>query len=361
MGDIKFHEIYSKDAAVYLETGEDRFETMQRAMAASGFANNVEAVFKKSGKSRSEFLIAVKPNIMSASMRQDPSPVYTDPKLVEYLFEHLREIGFRNFAIVEARNVFDYSYQGRSVRAVAEMAGYAPDKGYRLEDLSEQKEPFDYGGVLGRHVVGRAWRDADYRISFAKNKTHWQCYYTGCLKNAYGCLPEWDKMKHYHGKSREFFQCCILILSAFPVHFGFLDAWVSGDGFSGHVRDAKPNHTKTIFASENILALDWVMGEKMGVDPALNFVIQEALLRWKKPPITRKGDMAPWKPWTNIRPFTVAALDVLEEKYWLSRFSSRALASYQDKRFPPVSRWQWLFGIFQAITRLFEPLLVSKT
>jgi uncharacterized protein (DUF362 family) len=331
---------------------------MRRAMDVSGFFEDLEAVYAESGKPRDEFLIALKPNIMTAGVPEKPSPVYTDPALVEYVFDQLRDRGFQNLAVVEARNVYDYSYQGRSVNAVAEMVGYS-GAGYRIQDLSEQAEPFDYGGVLGEHRVGRTWREADYRISFAKNKTHWQCFYTGCLKNIYGCLPEWDKMKHYHGKGREFFECCILILDAFPVHFGFLDAWVSGDGFSGHVRDSKPNHTRTIFASENIFALDWVMGEKMRVEPTANYVIQEALRKWRKPEIEREGDLTPWTPWQNLRPFTVKALDLFEEAYWTSRFFSRALASQQDPRFPPVPEWQWLFGIFQTIARVIEPVLTT--
>lgn len=353
------HPVYSQDAAVFLETGEDKLQTMQRAIEVSHFLPRVEAVLKESGKKRDKFLIAIKPNIMTGSLREENSPVYTDPQLVEHLIAQLRKKKFGNIAVVEARNVYDYSYQGRDVKSVAEMVGYTSN-GYRIEDLSEQKEPFDYGGVLGHHTVGRTWRDADFRISFAKNKTHWQCLYTGCLKNIYGCLPEWDKMKHYHGKRREFYQCCILIVDAFPVHFGFLDAWVSGDGFSGHVRDAKPNHTKTIFASENIFALDWVMGEKMNLNPALNYVIQEAMHRWGAIRITRRGNLTPYEPWANVRPFTVIALDLMEEAYHISRFFSRAFASQQDKRFAPVSRWQWLFGIFQGAMRLFERAFVTK-
>ena len=360
MTDYLRHPIYSRDATVYLETGEDKFAALQRAIERSGFLHHVQSVYRRSGKTLETFAIAVKPNIMTASTRQDPSPVYTDPELVEYLFLRLQERGFRNFSVVESRNVYDYSYQGRSVKAVAEMVGYYPGRLYRIEDLTEQKVPYDYGGVLGQHSTGRAWRDADYRISFAKNKTHWQCFYTGCMKNVYGCLPEWDKMKHYHGKGREFYECCILILDAFPVHFGFLDAWVSGDGFSGHVRDADPNPTKTIFASENVYALDWVMGEKMDLDPTVNYVIQEARRRWGDITITREGDMTPWPGWLNLRPNTIKLLDTAEEWYGVSRFFSRALASEQDKRFPPVSRWQWFFGILQSISQLVERLLVKK-
>jgi hypothetical protein len=168
-------------------------------------------------------------------------------------------------------------------------------------------------------------------------------------------------MRHYHGKDREFYECCILAVDRFPVHFGFLDAWVSGDGFSGHVRDAKPNLTRTIFASDNIYALDWVMGEKMEINPAHNYVIQEAMFRWGTIQINRVGNMTPWYPWENIRPFVVIALDAIEEAYWTSRFFSRAFASEQDGRFAPVSRGQFLFGAIQALTRLLEGLAVKKT
>lgn len=354
------HPIYSKSAEVYLETGTDKVDALKRAMANSGFLESVRSSHRVSEKPIDEFLITIKPNIMTASIHEKDSPVYTDPELVECLIGELNASGFTNIAVVESRNVYDYSYRGRAVPAVAMMAGYS-GVGYRIEDLSEQKERFDYGGVLGEHYVGRTWRDADYRISFAKNKTHWQCFYTACLKNVYGCLPEADKMKHYHGKNREFFQCCILILDAFPVHFGFLDAWRSGDGFSGHVRDARPNATRTILASPNILALDWVAGEKMGLDPLRNSVVREATERWGLPEITRVGDTTPWKPWSNVRPITVWFLDVAEEWYWLSRLSSRTLASQQDPRFPPVSRFQWLFGPVQALIRLLEGLTVRKT
>ena len=352
------HAIYSKPANVYLETESDKLTALQQAIANAGFLDNVEALFQASGKARDQFLIAVKPNIMTASIHESPSPVYTDPEMVEYLFDQLRGRGFNRFAVVEAHNVYDYSYQGRTVPAVAEMAGYS-GRGYSIEDLTEQKEPYDYGGVLGRHAVGRTWRDADYRVSFAKNKTHWQCYYTGCLKNVYGCLPEWDKMKHYHGRRREFYECNILILDAFPVHFGFLDAWVSGDGLTGHVRDADPNHTRTIVASENIFALDWVMGLKMSLNPMDNYVIQEAMRRWSGIEARPVGDMTPWRPWRNVRPWTVKLLDMGEEFYWTSYVMSRALASKQDPRFQPVSRWQFFFGIVQRISQLVEPLTVK--
>jgi hypothetical protein len=134
---------------------------------------------------------------------------------------------------------------------------------------------------------------------------------------------------------------------------------VSGDGLTGHVRDADPNLTQTIFASENVMALDWVMGLKMGVDPRRNSVIREALNLWGPVQATPSGDMTPWVPWRNVRPITVKVFDILEEFYWTSYVLSRTFASRQDPRFQPVSRWQWLFGGLQKVARALEGLAVK--
>lgn len=349
------HAIYSRAATVHLVTGEDKSEAFHRVLDQSGFVPHLLDHWQASGKAKEDFSIAVKPNIMCASRYEENSPIYTDPMLVEDLIGIMRAEGFKRFVVVETENVYNYSYTGRRVSDVAALCGYSGD-GYEIVDLAEDSVAFDYGGALGHHRAGRPWLEADYRISFAKNKTHWQCFYTACLKNVYGCLPEWDKMLHYHGQNIEFYQATVLIADRIPVHFGLLDAWTSGDGLSGHVRDAHPNQTRTFFASDNIFALDWVAGEKMQIDPARNAVIREALQRWGPIRITRQGDMTPWHPWTNVRPIVVALLDFFEERYRFSRFMSRAMANQMDKRFPPVRRWQWFFGVAQAITSFVESL-----
>jgi uncharacterized protein (DUF362 family) len=354
------HPVYSRDSKVYILTGEDKFETFGRIIDRSGFIDHLTDHLNRSAKSKDAFTVAVKPNIMTASIHETDSPVYTDPALVEALIERMRLEGFSRFVVVESQNVYNYSYTNRSVGEVSAMCGYTGN-GYEIVDLTADVVPFDYGSVLGEHTVGRAWLEADYRISFAKNKTHWQCFYTACMKNVYGCLPEWDKMKHYHGKGIEFFQSTVLICDKIPVHFGFLDAWTSGDGLTGHVRDANPNRTRTFFASDNIYALDWVAGEKMQVNPAENYVIQEAMHRWGTIRISRAGNMSPWYPWRNVRPFVVIALNIMEEFYHISKFFSRAMASRMDKRFTPVSKGQWFFGIAQALTRIIENIFTRKT
>jgi hypothetical protein len=100
----------------------------------------------------------------------------------------------------------------------------------------------------------------------------------------------------------------------------------------------------------------------MGVNPADNFVIRDALQRWGPIEITRVGDMAPWHPWANVRPFVVSLLNFFEERYWLSRISSRTFsAGQQDERFPPVSRWQRLLAVAEPFSWLLERVGTAKS
>ncbi len=359
------HPIYSRAATVHIVRGESKLDTFRRTVDQAGFVQHVRDRWQVSGKPQAEFRIAIKPNIMTASKFEEDSPVYTDPALVETLIDKLRQAGFTQISVVESQNVYNYAYRGRSVPAVAAMCGYSAN-GYEIVDLTEDVVDFDYGGALGRHKAGRAWVESDYRISFAKNKTHWQCYFTACLKNVYGCLPQWDKMRHYHGKTKrgkeiEFYQATILINNVLPVHFAFLDAWTSGDGLTGHVRDPHPNHTLAFLASENAFALDWVAGELMRLAPIQNFVLREAVRVWDKPAITRVGDATPWKNWHNVRPIVVWAFDWFEERYWLGRFMSRAAATEMDPRFPAFGHFDWFFRICQATVRQGERMLVRIT
>lgn len=234
----------------------------------------------------------------------------------------------------------------------------------------EKEENYDYPEPLGSHPFSPTWRYADYRISFAKNKTHFQCHYTGCMKNIYGCLPEQDKLKSYHGtmRNREFQTCTIVILEAFPVDFAFLDAYFSGDGLAGLIRDNDPNETNTIICGENCFAVDWVQGQKMGVNPEKNYVIRRAKERWGKPEIQTEGPMAPYKNWHNVWPYMDTIADHIEEHYHLSRFVCYILGYRMDERFKLVNNWtcfcstpfRKLLQISDEYSWLIYPILVCK-
>jgi uncharacterized protein (DUF362 family) len=335
------HPIYSKaPSTVHIVYRKNKRRCLELAVRRSGFINHLNSRWRESGKKKEDFRIAIKPNFMCAGYETDVS-VYTDVELVERLIEIIRAQGYRHIDVVESQMVWSLLREGRTVRKVAAMLGYS-GRGYRIVDMTKKREPHDYkDDLLGHHTVGPAWRDADYRISFAKNKTHFQSFYTGCMKNVYGCLPEQDKLKVYHGhvtdRDREYENCAIAILEAFPVHFAFLDAYFSGDGLAGLIKDPRPNETSEIICGENCYAVDWVQGEKMKLDPRKNPLIRLAEKKWGTPVIQRKGPMKPYDPWKNVPSIVSMFADLIEESYHLSRFFCFIFSYHMHKRYKPVS------------------------
>jgi uncharacterized protein (DUF362 family) len=277
----------ASDVTVFIETGHDAAEALARVTRRAGLIESVEKKRAESGRPPEELRIAVKPNLMGR-----PG---TDPALVERMFALLRERGYANLALVESRTGRG---SNRSVAEAAREAGYRGE-GYRIVDLSDEAVPFDYGSVLGRATIGRTWLEADYRITFAKAKPQRRCFYSGCLANLLGCLPEPDKLSHYAGPRHSFYECCVLVADRLPVQFAVMDA----------------SHADELLASANPFAVDWVAGEKMELDPGLSPVLHEALLRWGRVHVVRRGNVTPWDGWKNVRPFTVVALDLLEPLY----------------------------------------------
>lgn len=332
------------ESTVACVTGDDKFRVFQEVMEHSRFFHDIEERFKRSRKDREAFKIAIKPNFMVFLTQKDPSS-YTDPELADFLIERLLEKGFREIFVVESRNVLGKWYHNREVATVASACGYQ-DKGYRLIDLTLDAVSHTFEGVLGNHFVGRAWKEADYRISFAKNKTHPANRYTLAMKNIFGVTPCEDKYYEYH-KLREWDAATMDMLKAFPVHFGFIDAFISADGVFGFRGDKTPKDTRTILGSRNLLALDWVGATKMGLDPMESILMRVAVGEWGRPVFDFYGNNEPYEDWDNT-PFLLDRFDdTLEEIYCIHSFLTHLIMYEPDPIFKERHR-----GFFEKTRKI---------
>jgi uncharacterized protein (DUF362 family) len=331
----------------------DKFKALNGVLEVTGFFQRLDKTFERSGKSKEDFAIIVKPNFMFMYSTKDRS-TYTDPELVEYLIHAIYERGYRNLAVGDARSTYGTFFTNREVKTVAEYIGLK-GKNYRIIDLSEDLEDFQYSGKLGKHFVNRAWKNADFRISFAKNKTHVYAYYTLTIKNIYGALPMENKFLEYHHE-RDIFSTTIEFIKHFPIHFAFIDAHVSADGPFGIFADKDPNKTETLIGSENIIAADWVGAEKMGLDPMISDYMKRAVEAFGKPQINLVGDRTIYPDWVNVwdvfPPFLFKGID--KHYYFGNLFYS--VFSYMDPKFqykdPSLAR-RFLRYFTDPITDLF--------
>ncbi len=288
-----------KEVTVASVKDRDKLAALDRALDETGFDAVVANALSASRKAKGDFLIVIKPNFMFAYNKRDRT-TYTDPELVAHLVARLRNSGFVNVAVVEAQSTYGEYFDRRSVREMAEYLGFDESAGYRVVDMTEDaQERHPLGPHLGSHPVSAVWRDADFRISFAKNKTHAYAYYTLTLKNIYGALPLANKFKEYHCR-RDIYHTAIEYLATFPVHFGLVDAHLSADGPFGIFADPCPNPTHTVIAGEDLVAVDWVAASKMGIDPTISQYMELAVKAFGKPKIRLAGDKSVYRPWLNV-------------------------------------------------------------
>ena len=342
----------SGPATVAAFRGGDKYACLDQVLAATNFFEVLENKRRQVQKSVDTFHVVIKPNFMFMHAREDKS-TYTDPELVEALIDRIAAKGYQHIAVVEAQSTYGNYYLNRDVLTVAEHVGYHRDRNYQVVDLTLEMVAHNYGGRLGKHFVGRTWRDADFRISFAKNKTHVFCYYTLTLKNVYGAFPLQNKLKEYHTE-REYDWPTIEALREFPVHFGLIDAFTSAAGQFGVIADPSPNPTETIIGGENLRAVDWVGAKKMGLDPDDPLVgrfLPLAMQAFGKPDVHWIGDQSIYPNWDNVSPFFIYALDLIEEAYDFSNWWFSVLTA-MDEKFPFAKQdWPTL-----AVRKLLAPV-----
>jgi uncharacterized protein (DUF362 family) len=324
------------------EEQAEQIRALEEVLSVTRFFDVLERYWRDSNKSKDDFLIAIKPNLMMLYSINDTTS-HTNPLLVEHLIDLIVDRGFGNVKLVESQNLYGNWFTNRDVLTVAEYVGYQA-RNYEIVDLTETSVDHHYGDYLGEHLVGPTWRNADFRISFAKNKTHFLCYYTLNLKNIYGTTPEQNKLKEYH-HDRDWKWVTIETLRAFPVHFGLVDAWLGADGFLGFKGHHNPCRTRTILGGENIIAVDWVGAEKMGLNPLVNPLTRMAVAIWGLPEIHREGDMSRYAPWHNIMPGIGLIADWGEEWYRLSEFVARVLSFQLDPIFEEKTAGDFFHGV----------------
>jgi uncharacterized protein (DUF362 family) len=339
--------------------GEDRFELLDRVLEETGFMYQVERAREKSGKEAENFLVAIKPNFMFAYDRNDHT-TYTDPSLVKHLARKLQERGYTNLAVVEAHSTYGEHFTKRSVAELCDYLGFRSDL-YRVVDLTEEAvESQEIGPELGTHPVSPTWRDADFRISFAKNKTHAYTFYTLALKNIYGTLPMGNKFKEYHC-NRNIYRASVEWMAAFPVHYALIDAFVSADGPFGVFADTRPNHTRTIIGGASPVAVDWVGASKMGIDPMISQYMSHAVEEFGKPEIELVGSAEPYRPWLNVPAamslFTNKGLD---SNYFFGNLFYTACAQMDETHFEHKNK-SWYIRLLRRVTNPLRRAFFLRT
>lgn len=241
----------------------DKLPLFRRVLDESGLGHLLKARAQLLGKQVRDLRIGIKAAFIFGYHRQDRSMI-TDPELIEELARYLAAQGCTEVAVVEGRNVYEKFYQNRSVLEVARYFGIDSPH-FCVVDLSEEQVPHAYFRGLAQYTVGRAWKEADFRITFGKMRSHPVDLAYLTLGNLEWIGARCDELAFAERQAQRE-TAIMMLLDAFPPHFALLDGYeLAADGLVGFMGCPHPPSPKRFYAGADALAVDLVAARHLGL------------------------------------------------------------------------------------------------
>jgi uncharacterized protein (DUF362 family) len=259
-------------------TASEKLALFRGLLDDSGLTLALESQAQTQHKDLSDLQVVIKVTFMLGYDHRDTSGI-TDPELVEALAEYLAALGCRNIAVVEGRNVYDSFYRNRTVKDVAHYFGYESPH-YRIVDTTEEQIFHEYFRGMAVYGIGRTWKEADFRITFGKLRSHPSHIAYLALGNVEGVGARCHDFIFTERQAHRL-TSIMMLLDEFPPHFALLDAYDSAaDGLIGVMGCSKPRTPRRLYASADALAVDTVVLRHIGVENPRDSDIVDAACHW---------------------------------------------------------------------------------
>jgi uncharacterized protein (DUF362 family) len=201
--------------------------------------------------------VVIKPNL-STAVPAKVAASNTDVGVTEAVCRVLLE-RTRRIVIGESGHLRQNPWQAYDASGYREMARRLGIELVNFSESSVKRVKLDCGVELS---MPRAILEADAYINLPKLKTHALTYFTGALKNQWGCVPDCRDRLRYH-RSIASLLCSIQKLLAPKLIL--MDAVIGMEG-RGPV-NGQPHRLNAILASRDPVALDTTAMRLVGLDP----------------------------------------------------------------------------------------------
>jgi len=256
----------------------EKRQLFQRLLRESDLQLRIEARANWLHKSIHDMRIVIKPTFMLGYSHRDVSPI-TDPSLVEDLAKYLHELGCTDVAVLEGTNIYDHFFQNRSVENVASYFGICSDN-YRIVNATQEQVPHSYKRGMAQYSISHSWRDADFRISFPKLRSHpieLALLSIGNIEWVGGRCDEYLFVERQASRAT----AVMMLLDEFPPHYALIDGYDSApDGLVGVMGCARPKSPMRFYAGGDALAVDIVSARHAGIADPRDSSILHAACHW---------------------------------------------------------------------------------
>jgi uncharacterized protein (DUF362 family) len=327
------------------KTSGEKLDVFNRLLEDSGLKERLEKRADKIGKPVSDMRIAIKPTFMLGYSHKDLS-VITDPELIAELARYVRGLECNDVSVIEVPNLYDRFYRNRSVKDVAAYF-HLESPYFRVVDSSQEQVPQAYNRGLGQYSVGKTWKEADFRISFSKMRSHAIEVVFLTVANLEGLGPRMDEFLFVERQAnRE--MANMMLIDEFPPHFAIIDAYDSAaDGLLGMMGCPAPKSPGRFYAGGDAISVDIVAARHIGLPAPKASVHLKTACHWFGDPtevleaVGPDQPIAGWKgPHRNVWVTLLSLLAYPVYEYASGR-GALFVPEMDCEAFPPISRESW--------------------
>jgi uncharacterized protein (DUF362 family) len=259
--------------------------------------------------------VVVKPNVCSAVPGKWEMS-NTDVRIVAAVCELLLT-RTKNVYVVESDGLRVTAWQTFAVSGYDEMASRV---GVELVNLSQSPQREVDVPPAGKIKLPALVLDCDCFITIPVLKTHALTYFTGTIKNQWGCVPQYDRILLH-----KYLDPMLASLHAiFKPSIAVMDGIIAMEGRGP--TNGKPRRLDLLMASRDSVALDATAMRLVGLDPQhcrhLLLTAQLGLGTWHEAEIEVDGDWAHHA--TQFEPAildkAIAAMDYMSRYRWFVKY-----------------------------------------
>jgi uncharacterized protein (DUF362 family) len=337
------------------KSADEKCCVLRRLLEESGLEEKLRRRAAALGKPVADLQIVVKPSFMLGYAMKDRS-IITDIELLRELANFLRQHACGNAAIVESTNIYDQFFGHRSVREVAAYFGM-DQLGLPIVDGSSDQVEHTYFRGMAQNTISRSWKEADFRISFGKMRSH-------PIEMAYLTIGNLEWMG---GRCDEFLfverqvhreTALMMLLDAFAPDFVLLDAYdEAADGLIGVMGCPRPQAPRRVYAGEDALSVDLVASRHMGVAKPEQTNILRAACHWFGDPQERievvgtDEKLKDWRGPYETEFSTLLSFVAYPVYVFGSGRGSLFVPEVDEEAFPPIKRVSFVHRAMRSALR----------
>lgn len=320
----------------------DKLSAFRLFLQQSDLLERLEARRQSLGKQPAALKVVIKAAFMLGYHRADRSPL-TDPGLLEELAAFLHSHGFSDIAVGDGRNLYDRFYRKRSI---AEVAAYfnIHSSLYSLVDFTDDQVDHHYGRGFGHSTIAGSWKEADFRISFGKMRSHPVELVYLSLANMEGTGTRCDEFIFPERQAHRT-TAIMMMLNDFPPDFALIDGFEkTPDRILGMLGSPRPLNPHRFYGGADALAVDIVAAAHMGLGRPSDADLLRSAMQWFGDPrdhTTVVGCNVPIARWRGPYHNEISSLLSLMA-YPVYQFSSGRgslfLPEMDEAAFPPLAR-----------------------